>query len=401
MAEQNQQPRAGSVRDFRLESEKLARRKKMRAVRRVAIPVLILTVLLGYVSGVFGSSLAVAEDLVDSARIALSPAAGYPVQTGIAELYQLQEMSGGFVALGEENCVLYSAGGNRLRSIQPGYARPAISVGRHRFVIYNRSGTELRVESRTQTLYTKSFSGGILLAEMSHGGVLAVATGSSRYVAELNVYSSLMENMLTWQMVESEGTPVRLAFSDDDSRLAVATLTASGGRLMSNLYLLNTKKAGETLLASVYDAVPLGVVWRSSSEVLVLYDTHAAVYNTSNGAEKYRFDYGGDTLIGWSAEGNGLALLFENGAASRMVLLEKDLDAKSDQNTSRANALTLTRTAVYVLTDTAVECYSTGGEYQWSEQRDVKPLAVLDTKRLLLFEGNTALELQPSDDGEE
>ena len=48
MAEQNQQPRAGSVRDFRLESEKLARRKKMRAVRRVAIPVLILTVLTKY-----------------------------------------------------------------------------------------------------------------------------------------------------------------------------------------------------------------------------------------------------------------------------------------------------------------------------------------------------------------
>ncbi len=46
--------------------------------------------------------------------------------------------------------------GTRLNSIQSGYARPAIAAGKTRFVLYNRSGSELRVESRTQNLYTKT-----------------------------------------------------------------------------------------------------------------------------------------------------------------------------------------------------------------------------------------------------
>ena len=394
-----QDPRkTGTVHDFRLESEKLARRKRRRTIRRIVLPALVLTALLAYVSGLFGASLAAAEDLVDSVRIALMPEAGYPVQTGVTELYQLEEMNGGFVAMGEESCVVYSAGGNRLRAIQPGYARPAVAVGTHRFVIYNRSGTELRVESRTQTLYTKTCANGILLCDMARGGTLAVVTGHNRYVAELTVYSSLMEPLLVWDMVEAEGTPVRLAFSADGRRLAVATLTASGGRLVSNLYLLNTQKEGETLLAAVYDAVPMGLVWRSSGELLLLYDDHAAVYSASTGEETARYDYEGAELTNWSAQGSRTGLVFRSGAASRLVLLDEALAPVSDQLIPKAGGLTLTRTAVYVLTDTAVECFSADGEYQWSKADGVKPLAVLDAKQLLLFEGNSASELVPPEE---
>lgn len=400
MAQQNRREpeHSGSTHDFRLESEKLAQRKRRRTLRRILIPALILTALLAYASGVFGASLAAAEDLVDSVRIALMPEAEYPVQTGVSELYQLQEMSGGFVALGEESCVVYAAGGNRLRAIQPGYARPAISVGAHRFVIYNRSGTELRVESRAQTLYTKTCESGILLCEMARGGNLAVVTGHSRYVAELTVYSPLMESLLVWDMIEAEGTPVRLAFSSDGRRLAMATLTASEGRLVSNLYLLNTKKEGETLLATVYDAVPMGLEWRSSGELLLLYDDHAAVYSASTGEETARYEFDNAALTGWSAQSKSTALLFRSGGASRLVLLDETLTPVADRNIPRANGVTLTRTAVYVLTDSAVECFSAAGEYQWSKADGIKPLAVLDAKQLLLFEGNSVSVLSPPEE---
>ena len=67
-------------------------------------------------------------------------------------------MSGSFVEMGGDSCVVYSLGGTRLNSIQSGYARPAIAAGKTRFVLYNRSGNELRVESRTQNLYTKPWT---------------------------------------------------------------------------------------------------------------------------------------------------------------------------------------------------------------------------------------------------
>ena len=41
----------------------------------------------------------------------------------------------------------YSAYGAKIRTIQPGYARPALAVGNTRFVLYNRAGKELTVQS--------------------------------------------------------------------------------------------------------------------------------------------------------------------------------------------------------------------------------------------------------------
>ena len=388
----------GTMRDFKKESERLARRKKARAVRRVAIPAGQVALLLAYVSGLVGTSLAALEDLVDSVRIAFTPSAGYPVQTGIAELYQLEEMNGGFVELGAEGCVVYSANGARLRSMQPGYARPAVTAGKHRFALYNRSGNQLRVESRTQSLYTEQYENNILLCEMAPGGTLAVATGHSRYVAELLVYSPLMEQLLSWDMVESEGVPMRLAFSADDRRLAVAAVSAQNGRLLTHIYLLNTRKAGETLLVTQQDSLVLDLVWRSGNELLVVYDDHAAVYSTVDGEEKLRFDYGGDAVAGWSAEGKRLALLFDGGSGSRLTVLDENLAPTADLAVSEANSVTLTRTAVYLAEDNCVVCFSLAGEYQWAKPGTADVLAVLDAAELLVFESNTAAVLQPPEE---
>lgn len=77
----------------------------------------------------------------------------------------------------------------KLNSIQSGYARPALAAGKTRFVLYNRSGNELRVESRTQNLYTKQLENSIFLCAMSDNGTLAVVTEDQTSMAKLLVYS--------------------------------------------------------------------------------------------------------------------------------------------------------------------------------------------------------------------
>ena len=125
-------------------------RVRTRRIRRTVIIVAVLTILVLFATGAVGSSIARAKDLVDTAVIALAPAAGWPQQTGITDPDAVAQMSGSFVEMGGDSCVVYSLGGTRLNSIQSGYARPAIAAGKTRFVLYNRSGNELRVESRTQ-----------------------------------------------------------------------------------------------------------------------------------------------------------------------------------------------------------------------------------------------------------
>ena len=64
-------------------------------------------------------------------------------------------LTGSFVELGDEGCVVWSRTGKKLNSIQSGYARPALAAGKTRFVLYNRPATSCGWESRTQNLYTK------------------------------------------------------------------------------------------------------------------------------------------------------------------------------------------------------------------------------------------------------
>lgn len=42
--------------------------------------------------------------------------------------------------------------------------------------------------------------------------------------------------------------------------------------------------------------MPVKIQYLTNAEVLVLYDTYAAVYDTADGTELYRYSYGGRTL---------------------------------------------------------------------------------------------------------
>ena len=96
-----------------------AARQRVRRRRTVIILAALILVTL-FATGAVGASIARVKDLVDTVHIALSPAVGWPQQTGLGELTAVQPMSGSFVAMDEDACAVYSLGGTRLASIQSG-----------------------------------------------------------------------------------------------------------------------------------------------------------------------------------------------------------------------------------------------------------------------------------------
>ena len=285
-------------------------RVRTRRIRRTVIIVAVLTILVLFATGAVGSSIARAKDLVDTAVIALAPAAGWPQQTGITDPDAVAQMSGSFVEMGGDSCVVYSLGGTRLNSIQSGYARPAIAAGKTRFVLYNRSGNELRVESRTQNLYTKTMDSTISLCAVADAGQVAVVTDSTDSVAKLTVYNSSMQQQLVWNLTSEQGTPLRMAFAPDSRRLAVAAVSAVGGQLTTNLYVLPLSQ-GDPVCIGSENSVPQWMGWMSNGFLLVLYENRAVLYNTSGGSagERASYDFGGGTLVSVSNTSNGAALL--------------------------------------------------------------------------------------------
>ena len=372
--------------------EAARQRARSRRLRRGAIIVAVLTVLVLFATGAVGTSIARAKDLVDSVHITLTPNTGWPQQTGITEPTAVAKLSGGFAEMDTDTCVVYSFGGAKLNSVQSGYARPALAAGKSRFVLYNRSGNELRGESRTQNLYTKTLDSSIYLCAVADAGQVAVATDDTDSVAKLTVYSSAMEQVLSWNLTSAEGTPLRMAFSPDSRRIAVAAVTANGGQLTTNLYVLALAQ-GDPVQLGTATSVPQWLGWLSGDSVLALYEDRAVLYG-ANGGEKASYDFGGSTLVDVDTENGGVALLLSGGQTCTAVLLDNSLGVQYSGNVPAASHILRAADDFYLLTDSTVECFNKAGEFQWTQPMDAKPQAgVLNGRQLLVFSGNTVQQV--------
>ena len=373
--------------------EQARARVRARRLRRTALIVAVLTAVVLFTTGLVGSSVALVKDCVDTTRIALMPGPGWPQQTGVMEPTRVLPMTGGFVELGGDSCVVYSRTGTRLNSIQSGYGRPVLAAGKTRFVLYNRSGNELRVESRTQNLYTKKQENNIFLCAMSDNGTLAVVTDDVSSMAELLVYSPTMEQQLRWNMTSNDGTPLRMAFSPDSRRLAAAAVTAGGGQMQTNLYVV-TLAQGDPVNVGSQSGVPQWVGWLSGTTLLAVYDSRAILYNAAGG-ERARYEFGGGTLRDVSVDSAGnVALLLASGQVCQLVTLDKELNVQYSGNVTTSNKVVRRGELVYLLTDSTVESLTSAGEYQWSQSLTARPQALLaDAKQTLVFCGNTVQQV--------
>ena len=374
--------------------EAARQRLRSRRLRRTILLVALVAAAVIYLTGLVNTSVMLLEDMADTVRIALMPEQGFPQQTGAGAVYQAETLGGSFVVLGEEGCTVFSNGGGRLNTVGTGYARPALAAGGNSFVLYNRSGSELRVESRTRELYTRQTEGHIYLCALSDRGELAVVTDDVRKLALLTIYDANRNELLTWSTTTAEGVPLRMDFSPDGTQLAIAAVTAQDGQMVTNLYLLNLRAGEPQLLASEPGSTPLALTWCSNDRLLAVCDTHAALYG-SDGSAQGRYDFGGQDVAALSAEGGGLAVLFGSGPSSTALLLDGGLGVQYTGPVPNAHGIVRGDGAFYLLCESSVECYGLDGAYQWSYPLDARPQALLAGEDLFVFAGNLVQRIVP------
>lgn len=374
--------------------EAARQRLRSRRMRRTMLLVALVAAAVIYLTGLVNTSVMLLEDMADTVRIALMPEQGFPQQTGAGAVYQAETLGGSFVVLGEEGCTVFSNGGGRLNTVGTGYARPALAAGGNSLVLYNRSGSELRVESRTRELYTRQTEGHIYLCALSDRGELAVVTDDVRKLALLTVYDANRNELLTWSTTTAEGVPLRIDFSPDGTQLAIAAVTAQDGQMVTNLYLLNLRAGEPQLLASEPGSTPLALTWCSNDRLLAVCDTHAALYG-SDGSAQGRYDFGGQDVAALSAEGGGLAVLFGSGPSSTALLLDGGLGVQYTGPVPNAHGIVRGDGAFYLLCESSVECYGLDGAYQWSYPLDARPQALLAGEDLFVFAGNLVQRIVP------
>ena len=223
----------------------LIQQRQRRHYTVLAVLILCIAAAVFVFTGAMSASIALLGDAADSLSLYFNRSdGGWPVNTGISEPIQIAELAGGFVELDSEDVVVYSAYGAKVRSFQPGYARPVMAVGGTHFVVYNRAGSDLQVSSRTKALYTKTFDNSILLCAMSNNNTLAVVTESGRYAAQLQIFDPSFRQTYSWEMTQNEGTPIAVDFSPDNRQFAAGAAGPAGVQGVFYEHLLQLRRPG-------------------------------------------------------------------------------------------------------------------------------------------------------------
>ena len=367
--------------------------------RRVFFAVVIaaLAVAVVVMTGTLSASLALLGDTIDSAILYIDRTdGGWPATTGITDPLQIEPLAGGFVELGAEDVLVYSAYGSKILSLQPSYARPVLAVGGTRFAVYNRAGNELTVCSRTRTLYSQNFDSGILLCAMSNNNSLAVVTESGRYAAQVRIYDPSMRQTYSWEMTQSDGTPIAVDFAPDSRKFAAGMLAARDGQLSCSVYFMDTDADTEgPVYTAQQGSMLLRLDWQSESRVMAVFDTYIAVLDPRTGTETARYDFGGATLQSAAPGRRQTALLLNVRGGNSLVTLDENLAAMAEIPARQAFGVSATDTDIYLLCPNAVECFGYDGVQKWVQSSlDARPLAVLDAAQTLVFTGSRASVLE-------
>lgn len=365
----------------------LLRRRKRRRNLVIAL-ILALALLFAWVSGALSAAVMMAGDAAEGVRVSFEPGS-WPAVTGISNPLQVEELDGGFVELGSSDVAVFSANGATLRTIQPGYARPAIAVGGSRFVLYNRAANEMRVESRTRTISVQTLDAGILLCAMSENGTTAAVTESTRYAACVDVFDPLGENIYQWYATQTDGTPVALAFARDNHRFAAGCVSADQGQILTKVFLMDTASSSIT---ATYTAQPgemiLKLAWLGSSRVLAVMSDCALLLDAGSGAELARYDFGGASLLDLDlTDGGEVALLLSGRANATLTLLGSGLNPLLSVDAGAAGQLCCTDTQIYLTGGSWVRCLDYEGTLEWEKTLESPAVAVLDAAQPLLFTG--------------
>ncbi|MEG0616684.1 MAG: DUF5711 family protein [Oscillospiraceae bacterium] len=375
--------------------EKLRRHRRRRKLTFIIALMLFVCMVLAYFTGLYGASLSVFGDLVDTAYAAINKGDGYPINFTMTGLIKAQPLAGGFASIGESDFAIYSSSGKELRRLQHGYARPAMSCGNTRAAIYNRAGTELRIESRSRNLFRKIFDKPIQLVEMSAGGSFAVITQSLRYEAELTVFNSLFEPAYYWY--SAQDTPVCMAMSRDGRKVAVAAVSPQAGALSSHIYMLDIGLDEPAAEIISDDTLPLQLKYLPNGDLAVIYDAYAAVYSQNDGKELYRYNFDERTLQTAAIEDKYIALVFTDASHlsdTSLVLLSGNMEEMCSEKIGSAVVdICTVPNAVNVLSDTQVFTYGTDGKLWEKQAIQGKGETIINSKKLLLFTRNNVSEL--------
>lgn len=283
----------------------------------------------------------------------------FPIKTGTSSEYELYSFKDKLVLLTDTKYTVYDRDGKVARTTQHTMTSPIIKIFDERMLIYDMGGSKLRVESRSDTVYTKNFSEKIIYAKLGYNGYLAVVTSSDVNACEMTVFDSKGKKVFFSSLNQKI---LDITFSKNSKGCYVSTMSAKGGQFVTKQYSFNFKKDKEQWISNPVVNLVLHSALNSSGNIVLVGDVQYDVMSPS-GALKYSYVYPSQ-LIDYSVSDNITALILQNSQRrmTECMIFDKSNNQKSIKINGEFKKIHIHSNKIYLLCNKTLEVYSSDGK---------------------------------------
>lgn len=174
--------------------------------------------------------------------LALNPGeGGFPVSLPGSTGYVMGELGENFYLLTDTYLYTYNAVGAELSSFQHGFQNPAVDSSARRTLVFDKNGTDFKVFSRTNELFSKTMDDSIVFARIGASERSAVVTTSSRYSNYLYIFNGEGEQIFRWASPDEK--IMQVCFDPNDNSFFVNVVGESGGELRTSVVKFDVDNA--------------------------------------------------------------------------------------------------------------------------------------------------------------
>ena len=203
---------------------------------------------------------------------------GFPVSLSEMSPQALLPMGGDVAVATSSGAYLYNSSGARLNSCLNNYRTPQFKAAGGKLLSYDLGGNGLRVDNKAKNLYSETFSGTLLAADLAGTGALAVVQTTPGASALVSAYNPRFELMYSWTVQDSYITGVSLSLRGE--MMSCAGLTMEGQHIVSYLRLHHFDQDTEAAKVPLSDEVIASMVWTDAEEIQVVTDKNLYLFDS-------------------------------------------------------------------------------------------------------------------------
>jgi len=307
----------------------------------------------------------------------------FPLSIEGGASYQLKQLDDSLAVADDSKFFVYTADGKPVFSEQHTFAKPVLTVGNKKALVYDLGGSSFALYSKYKNIYTKTTDDPILIARVGSSDTAAIVTKSDKYPSRLMVYDSSGKNIFNYRSV---ARIIDVTFNADSSGCYITTIGVNRGLLSSKILYYkfdhidrdendNPVPVWET---EELETLALSVQLFGENDIIVFGDTLCAYYDT-NGNYLGGYEYK-RTLADYSLDGHIAAMVFSNEErrSSELVTIDSETGTVSERSLDRETKnLQVSGDLVYMQTDYGIEARTAAGEPVSSAELDTEYVSFL------------------------